>query len=323
MKKTLLCLALGTAMAVSTMPARAADDVTLILDWTPGGFAASWYYGIENGCFPDQGINLKVERGYGGADTVTKIAAGVAEFGTADLSSIMLGKLTANAAVTAIMPQYGASPISVGVLGDSGITKITDLDGKIVAAAPGDSGIKILPVAFEDAGADFSNVKVETVDFSTLSGLLIQGKVNAITTYSTSAMLIDAAAKKVGKSVVTLPFAAELGVYSNSVLASDKTIADKPDLVARFKKASACAFEKARDDIPAAVAAMNKSLGGMDEALHVMIANASLPLIFDSANYKTSGWNWNEAAVAKTLDVAVRAQGITTDKPAMSFVLAN
>jgi NitT/TauT family transport system substrate-binding protein len=321
MKMRLLSLAMSTAMFLAPMAASAADDVKLILDWTPGGFEASWYYGIEKGCFQDQGINLKVQRGYGGADTVTKIAAGVGDFGIADLSSIMLGKLTANAAVTAIMPQYTASPISIGILAGSGIKTISDLEGKTVAAAPGDSGIKILPVSFEEAGAHFSKVKVETVDFSTLSGLLIQGKVDAITTYSTTAMIIDAAAKKAGKSVITIPFVADLGVYSNSIFTSDKMIEKNKDLVERFKRASVCSFEKARDDLPAAVAAMDRSVGGMDEALHTAIAKASIPLIFTSPNFKATGWKWNEIAVAKTLDVAVRAQEQKTDARPMSFVL--
>lgn len=319
LKSFLLTTALISASL--TFGARAADNVTLILDWTPGGFAANWYYGVENGCFPDQDINLTVERGYGGADTVTKIAAGVGDFGTADLSSIMLGKLTSDAAVTAILPMYTASPISVGVLESSGIKEIADLEGKTIAAAPGDSGIKILPIAFEEAGADFSTVKVETVDFTTLTGLLIQEKVDAITTYSTSAMIIDEAAKKVGKSVDTIKFAADLGVYSNSVFTSDKMIAENPDLVKRFMAASVCAFEKARDDIPAAVAAMNKVLGGMDEALHTTIAEAAIPLVFGSENFAATGFDWNEPAVAKTLDVAVRAQGLETDAEPMSFIM--
>ncbi len=319
--KRLPSLALGAAMFMAPLSAGATDNVTLILDWTPGGISASWYYGMENGCFSGQDINLTVQRGYGGSDTVTKIAAGAGDFGMADLSSIMLGKLTANAAVKAIMPVYSSSPISIAALGGSGITKIADLAGKTVAAAPGDSGMKILPVAFEEAGADFSRVKVETVDFSTLTGLLIQGKVDAITTYSTSAMIIDAAAHKVGKSVTTIPFAADLGVYSNSVFTSDKMIEKDRGLVERFKKAAACAFEKARDNIPAAVAAMNKSVGSMDEALHTTIAKASIPLIFESPNFKATGWKWNEPGVAKTLDVSTRAQGLKTEAKPMSFVL--
>jgi NitT/TauT family transport system substrate-binding protein len=323
MKSTCIAALFASGLVAATFvsAAQATDNVKLLLDWTPGGFSAAWYYGIKNGCFPDQGINLTVERGYGGGDTVTKIAAGAGDFGVADLSSIMLGRLGADAKVKAIMPMYSASPISIATLEGSGITKIADLEGKTVAAAPGDSGIKILPVALKKMGADFSKVHVETVDFSTLTGLLLQGKVDAITTYSTSVMIIQQAAEKVGKKIHVIRFAADLGVYSNSILASDKLIGSNPDLVKRFKAASQCAFEKTRNHIPEAVATMNAAIGGMDEALHSAIAKASIELIFDNPNYKAAPFGWNPEGVAKTLEVAEKAQGLDTKIDPMSFVV--
>lgn len=324
MKRKLVHSAAALALAAASLAgtaARAADDVTLILDWTPGGLAGAWYLGAVNGCFPDRDINLTVERGYGGGDTVTKIAAGVAPFGTADLSSIMLARITADARVKAIMPIYSTSPISVGILADSGIATLADLEGKTVAHAPGDSGIKILPVAFEKAGADFGKVKVETVEAATLSGLLIQGQVDAITTFVTTARLIDAAAQNVGKSVTTINFAAELGVYSNALLTSDEIAAGNPDLVKRFRDAAICAFEAAKADPEAAVEAMNAVVGGLDVALHVGTAKAALPLVFDDPKFASNGFGWSMDGVAATLDVARKAQGVDTALAPADFVI--
>jgi len=303
--------------------AQAADKVKLMLDWTPGGLAAAWYYGIEQGCFSRKDIDLTVERGYGGSDTVTKIAAGTAEFGTADLSSIMIGRIKADTRVKAIMPIYSSSPIAVAVLADSGIAKVGDLEGKTVASAPGDSGIQILPVAFEQAGADFAKVKTQTVEPATLAGLLIQGKVDAITTYVTTAMIINRSAEQAGKSVSTINFGADLGVYSNSVLASDALIESNPDLVKRFREAAICAYDGAKGNLPAAVKAMDAAVTGMDIPLHTAIAETALPLVYDSPAYKKSGFGWDPAGVAATLSVAAKSQGITTDADPMSFVVAN
>jgi NitT/TauT family transport system substrate-binding protein len=313
--------AVSIAMALGATSARAADDVTLMLDWTPGGLAGAWYLGIENGCFPDRGIDLTVERGYGGADTVTKIAAGVAPFGTADLSSIMLARITADAKVKAVMPILSTSPVALGVLADSGITKVADLEGRTIAHAPGDSGIKILPVAFRQAGADFGKVKVETVEAATLSGLLIQGQVDAITTFVSTARLINAAAEKVGKSVVTVNFAADLGVYSNALLTSDALAAGNPDLVGRFREAAICSLEAARADPQAAVEAMNAVVGGLDVPLHVATAKLSLPLVFDDPKFAASGFGWNMDGVAATLAVARTAQGVETALTPADFIV--
>ena len=324
MKRKLVLCAAAVALLASVFSGtsvHAEDKVKLMLDWTPGGLAGAWYLGIKNGCFPDRGINLTVERGYGGRDTVTKIAAGVAEFGTADLSSIMIGRVSADAKVKAIMPLYSTSPVSVGVLSASGITKLADLEGKTLAHAPGDSGIKILPIAFEQAGIDFGKVNIQTVEAAALSGLLIQGQVDAITTFITTARLINGAAQKVGKSVTTINFGAELGVYSNSLLTSDKIAAENPDLVQRFKEAAKCSLLAAKEDLQAAVEAMNESVGGMDVPLQVSTAEAALPLVFDDPKYQAGGFEWNMDGVAATLEVSKKAQGLVTDLEPKDFIV--
>jgi len=319
-KKAFMATALVASLGWAS-GAQAADKVTLILDWLPGGSAAAWYYGIEQKCFADKGIDLTVQRGFGGVDTVTKIAAGVAQFGAADLGAMMIGRIKSGAMVRAVMPLYSVSPLAVGVLASSGIKKLSDLEGKTIAAAPGDSAVLILPVAFAKAGADFSKVKIQTVEMATLTGLLVQGKVDAITTYVMTAMLIDKAAQQAGKSVVTLDFGKALGIYSNSILTSDAVIAAQPDLVKRFREAATCAYVKTNADLPAAVEAMNRAVTGMDVALQIAIAKASLPLILGSPAYGKFGFGWDPAMVATTLAVATKAQGIKTDADPMSFVV--
>src|SRR4051812_17724148 len=100
--KPIVAMGLAAAALALTRPA-AAEDVTLMFDWVPSGGAASWYYGVEKGCFSQSGLNVSLRRGFGGVDTVTKIAAGAAEFGLADLGTLMLGRARSNAQVVAIM----------------------------------------------------------------------------------------------------------------------------------------------------------------------------------------------------------------------------
>ena len=328
MKPTTLTALLATGLAALAFApsARAADNVSCC---STGHRAAlpPWYYGIKNGCFPDQGINLTVERGYGGGDTVTKIAAGAGDFGTADLSSIMLAQLPER-------QRQGegdhADVFGLSHLDSACSTRQRHHQGRRSGRQDGRGSARQFrhqdlcrwPSSRPAPTSSSPRWKVKTVDFSTLTGLLLQGKVDAITTYSTSAMIIQNAAEKVGKKVDVINFAADLGVYSNSILASDKTIETKPDLVKRFEAASKCAFEKTRDNIPDAVAAMNAAVGGMNESLHQAIAKASLALVFDNANYKAAGFGWNPEGVKKTLDVAERAQGLDVKVDPMSFVVS-
>src|SRR5579862_9126483 len=73
--------ALVCAASLYAAPARAADSVTLQLDWVPSGIAAGWYYGVTQKCFSNQNIDVTIKRGYGAGDAITKVATGVSEFG--------------------------------------------------------------------------------------------------------------------------------------------------------------------------------------------------------------------------------------------------
>lgn len=314
----LVCLALGVGAATS---AGAADKVTLMLDWTPGGVAAAWYYGIEQKCFADADIDLTVQRGYGGSDTVTKIAAGVAPFGVADLNSVIIGRLKAGTNVKGILPVYAASPMAVAYVAGAPIKTVSDFEGKTIAAAPGDSTVQVLPLAFQSAKADFAKVKVQSVEASTLTGLLLQGKVDGITTFVTSAILINKAAAQVGKTVEALPFGADLGIYSNSVFTSDKLLAENPGLVARFRKGAICAFDKTSANLVPAMEAMNRAVTGIDVPLHAEVATLAMKqLVYGAAAHKKAGFGWDLDTVARTVDIATKAQGLTSTLPASDFV---
>lgn len=313
-------LALVAAL-VATSVARAADDVSLFLDWVPGGFAAAWYDGIDQKCFADRGINLTVKRGYGGVDTVTKIAAKVGEFGIADLGSIMIGRIRSNATVRAIMPIYAASPLAIAVLASGPVKTLKDLEGRKVGAAPGDSSIILLPIAMKQAGADFTKIQKVTADSGALTGLLLQGNVDADTTYVTSGITIVDAGKSVGKDVQLINFGQHLGIYSNALFTSDDLLEKNPGLAKRFKEGAVCAFDGAHANLDRAVAALVAQVGGLDVASQRPIAVVALSLAYDSPAYKKAGFGWDTDQVARTLAILTEAQGVSTDlAPAASVV---
>src|SRR5712691_13372002 len=79
-------------LATFSTPARAADDVHFILDWIPTGEHAAYYAGKARGLFEKEGINVRISRGYGSGDTVTKIATGAGDFGIADVSAVITAR---------------------------------------------------------------------------------------------------------------------------------------------------------------------------------------------------------------------------------------
>src|SRR5262245_36189719 len=95
-------IALGAVLLAG--PAVAADKVVLMLNWCVYGEHAPFYYGKEKGIFAAEGIDLDIQEGRGSGPTTQAVAAKSADFGYADVATMM------RAAVK------GAPVIATGVL---------------------------------------------------------------------------------------------------------------------------------------------------------------------------------------------------------------
>ncbi len=314
-------LAVIVGIAAGATSARAADNVTLQLDWVPGGIAAPWFYGITEHCFSDRGIALKITRGYGAGDAVTKVATGAAPFGVTDFGAMIAVRAKSGAPVKALMPIMSNSPFGVAVMDTSPITTLKDLEGKKVASAPGDAGMQFLPIGMQIAGADFSKITKMGVDPATLVGLLIQGKIDAITTYVTTGISVNEAAMQVGRKIRMIPFGQALQIYNVSLFSSDALIQSNPDLVARMIAAAKCSFDKAREHPEASIDAIVDQVSGLQRESQTNLVPASYQLAFDNPFFKANGFAWNDERVAHTVAIVKEAQGIEAPLDPANFVL--
>ena len=71
--KPLACT-LTVALTLAVGGAKAAEDVTFVLNWVAGGDHAPVYWAKEQGWYQDAGINLTIEEGRGSAASVQKVA---------------------------------------------------------------------------------------------------------------------------------------------------------------------------------------------------------------------------------------------------------
>ena len=90
------------ALASIAAPALAQDRALLQLDWIPTGEHAAYFAGVQRGFWRENGIELSLTRGYGSGDTVTKLAAGAAQFGVADLGAVLAARARQNVPVRSI-----------------------------------------------------------------------------------------------------------------------------------------------------------------------------------------------------------------------------
>jgi NitT/TauT family transport system substrate-binding protein len=134
------------AVAASFSPPSSAQDRALLqLDWIPTGEHAAYFAGVQRGFWRENGIELSLTRGYGSGDTVTKLAAGAAQFGVADLGAVLAARARQNVPVRSISAVYTHSPHSLFVLRSSGITTVPGSGGQAHRDHTGQQPPALLP----------------------------------------------------------------------------------------------------------------------------------------------------------------------------------
>src|SRR5882724_3883356 len=147
--RTLLTLAvvLATlALPLAGSAQKALRPYTLILDFVPTGEYVPHYTALEKGWYRDEGLDVKIVRGQGSADTVKRIAAGQGEVGISDISALIAARANTDVKVKAIALWYRRPPHGIFVRADSPIKTPRDLEGKKLAISPGNSHQILWPV---------------------------------------------------------------------------------------------------------------------------------------------------------------------------------
>jgi len=251
MRRQIRGLLAGSAAAlafVAACPAAAQEKIQLVLDWIPTGDYAPYYAGIANGLYASRGIDLKIVRSNGSGDAVIKVAGGAADIGMADISAVLTSRQKAATPVKAVATVFTNSAHSLFVLKDSGITDFHGLEGKRIGITPGNSHKLYFPQVAAKADTDPSKIQWVTVDGAAMASLLVSGRIDAAPFLATNWYYQNKQAKKYGKEIVVLPFSEQgFRIYGLTIVAADKTIAERGDMLRNFLAASKQAWEWARE----------------------------------------------------------------------------
>lgn len=304
---------IGVAMALgaATGAARAADNVHLMLDWIPTGDYAPYYAGIASGIYARNGITLRISRGNGSGDTLSKVAGGAADIGMADISALFTARQRSSVPLKMIGAVYAHSPHSLFVLKDSGITSFSGLEGKKIGITPGNSHRLYFPAVAAAAHTDPSKIEWVTVDGSAMGPLLIAGKIDAMPSYSTNFYYQNKQAQKAGKELAFLPFVeAGFAIYSLAFHTSEATIQKRPEMLRHFMKATLEAWDAARADPQAACEAHVKANQQVDLDDCLGSLKATLAFIFTDHAREAGVGGITAERLKKTYEVVAKAQDL-------------
>jgi NitT/TauT family transport system substrate-binding protein len=247
----------GAAPAEVEAPVPPAEltDVSFTLDWAVQGPQAPFLVALDHGYYAAEGLNVTVDRGFGSADAVSKVASGAYDLGYADINSMIeFDVANPDEAVIAVAIVLNYAPFSIITLEGAGIETVEDLEGRTLGAPAGDAPRRLFPAFADAVGIDADSVDWISMDPPLREPLLIQGEVEAISGfYFTSYLNLTAAGVDPDEIIAFLYSDYGLELYGNAVIVPPATLEENPELVRSFLRALTAAWHDTLDDPAGAI----------------------------------------------------------------------
>jgi len=181
MRNHWLCV-VAVGMAVASPPVTAAErtPIKFVMDWAFEGAQSIWTVAADSGCFQQAGLDVKIDRGFGSGDAVSKVASGAYDIGVSDFNTLISYNGThPNEKLVATFVVSDKSPTSVVTLKKNNITKPQDLVGKRIGDAQGEASRVLFPAFAKANGIDPDSITWVTITPNLRQTTLQQGKSDA------------------------------------------------------------------------------------------------------------------------------------------------
>ena len=237
----LLIVSLSIAgLAPAALDAAAPEQVTLSLDWVPNTNHTGLYVALEKGWYAEEGLELEIQIPSDPAAALKQVAFGHTEFGVSFQEEVSIARSQKIPVMSiAAIIQHNTSAFSS--LKTAGITNPKDFEGKKYASygAPLERAVLEGLMACDDA--DVNQVEFVDVGFDAFPAL-IGGRVD----FALIFLAWDGVqAEIMGKPLdhVLLAGSCVPDYYTPVLIAGEKTITEKPDIVRSFLAATSKGYE--------------------------------------------------------------------------------
>jgi NitT/TauT family transport system substrate-binding protein len=252
-----------TFNAVAAQPTPA----NIRMDFIVGGKHAPWYVALEKGFYAKRGIAATIQAGSGSADTVRAIAAGGADFGFADISTVIVARSRGTG--VQVVGQLGYVGATILWREDSPIKGIKDLQGKSWAISPGQAQWFLMPAYSRINGIDFKSIKIQETAAPIQPAALATKKADFIIMFRASNdEVAELAASKVGTKLKRV-FMKDTGldIYGSGLVAKEDDIKKRPDFVGAYVEGTMEGLRYTRDNPEEALQILLKQKPELDQAL--------------------------------------------------------
>ena len=230
------------------------------LDFRVTSQTAPFFLALQNGYYREEGLDVSLDVGSGSVASITRIASGAYQLGLGDISSLIEfnAQNAGTPRVQVVYQYYNRAPFVIIGRKDRGITSdFLSLKGKKVAAAAVESTRRAWPMVARNKHLPADLFSWSTTEFSARDNVMVRGDVDAATYFHDSAVSLFARIRPEELSILHYTDAG-VQLYGNAILASSALIAEKPQLVAAFLRATNRAIVECIANPVAAVAAVRQ-----------------------------------------------------------------
>jgi NitT/TauT family transport system substrate-binding protein len=280
---------LSLAVLAQSTAAQTPQKIVFALNWFAVGDHAAYWVALDKGYYKARGLDVELQNSKGSGDSIAKVDTNRAHLGLAD-AVVVIPRIAQGAKIKIVGAVFDNTPLNIWTRKDTGITRPKDLEGKLLAAPPGDSQRQLFPAFAKVNGLDASKVRWLNIEPAAKFVALAEKRADAVPDYTTGQPFWE---KAVGKdNLVRMPWHQYgFDTYSMSIMASEKMLTDQPRTVRDFLAASYTGWRDVMDNPKAALEIFKKRVPDIDLAL--IEPNMMLGLeLMRTERYARNGIGW-------------------------------
>lgn len=271
------CAPLASSPATGSSEQGAATELTPVklgVGFIPNVQFATFYVGIDKGFYAEEGLDVTLDYGFEN-DYLKLVGVDELQFMVGSGDQVVLGRAQ-GLPVRYVMNWYSQFPVIIFAKAEAGITEPADLAGKKIGI-PGPFGASYVALRgiLEAADLTEADVQLESIGF-TQAAAITAGTVDAAVDYAVNGPVVLAQA---GVTTTQLKLDDYLQMPANGLVTNEKTLQEKPALVAKMVRASLKAMQYTLDHPDEAFAIALKFVpeaGGENEAANRAVFDAVL-----------------------------------------------
>lgn len=241
----ILLFSLFSVMGCAGKEPPALDEITVLLDWTPNTNYSGLFAAKDKGYYLQEGLEVKIEEA--GANVLPLVAAGRAQFGVSFQEQVTFARLNDGIPIVSIAAVVQHNSSGFASLRAKGIGAVADFENKSYGSWGTEVEEVTIKALMDEAGADFDSVSIVTIGETDLLAVIEKLADFAWIYYGWDGI----AAKQKGAELNFIPLRdldTSFDYYTPVIIGSEKLIAEHPDLVERFMRATAKGYRLAMEN---------------------------------------------------------------------------